>query len=118
VQCSAGVWYLFYYRHGSAFYTYFNMYNAAMIFTWHEPKRESNLQKHGLDFVRAEQVFAGPTLTVEDVRDYDGEQRFMTTGFLDTAIVTICHTETDEYIRIISMRKAEHHEIELLVRHL
>jgi len=94
------------------------MYNATMIFTWHEPKRASNLQKHGLDFARAEQVFAGPTLTVEDGRDYDGEQRFITTGFLDATIVSICHSETDEQIRIISMRKAEHHEIELLIHYL
>jgi len=94
------------------------MYNAVMKFVWHESKRVQNLQKHGLDFVQAEQVFAGPTLTVEDARDYDGEQRFNTIGFLGTTLVTLCHTETDDHIRIISMRKADHHEIELLARYL
>jgi uncharacterized DUF497 family protein len=87
-------------------------------FTWDETKRLSNLEKHGFDFVDAQRVFSGPTLTLEDRRDYDGEQRFNTTGFLDISIVTICHTETDEEIRVISMRKAENHEIDILSRYL
>ena len=78
----------------------------------------ANLKKHGFDFAHAEQVFNGPTFTVEDAREYDGEQRFNSTGFLSTAIVTICHTETEDEIHIISMRKAERHEIETLARYL
>jgi uncharacterized protein len=57
-------------------------------------------------------------LTLYDTRDYDGEQRFNSTGFLGTAIVTICHTETEDEIHIISIRKAELHEIETLSRYL
>lgn len=60
-----------------------------MNFTWHERKRATNLRKHGFDFADAEQVFSGPTMTQEDARDYDGEQRYNTTGFLGLAIVTI-----------------------------
>ena len=33
-----------------------------MNFTWHEPKRQANLKKHGVDFATAGRVFAGPTL--------------------------------------------------------
>ena len=91
---------------------------VTMKFTWKAAKRTANLKKHGLDFAQAEQVFNGPTFTVEDTREYDGEQRFNSTGFLGTAIVTICHTETEDEIHIISMRKAERHEIETLARHL
>jgi uncharacterized DUF497 family protein len=89
-----------------------------MKFTWKAAKRATNLKKHGFDFANAEQVFNGPTFTVEDARDYDGEQRFNSTGFLGTTIVTICHTETEDEIHIISMRKAELHEIETLSRYL
>ena len=89
-----------------------------MNFTWTAAKRTSNLKKHGFDFANAEQGFNGPTVTVEDIRDYSGEQRFNSTGFLGTAIVTICHTETEDEIHIISMRKAELHEIETLSRYL
>ena len=85
-----------------------------MNFMW----KADNLKKHGFDFADAEQVFNGPTFTVEDTRDYDGEQRFNSTGFLATAIVTICHSETEDEIHIISMRKAELNEIEILSRYL
>lgn len=89
-----------------------------MNFTWTASKRTSSLKKHSFDFANAEQVFNGPTVTVEDSREHSGEQRFNSTGFLGTAIVTICHTETEDEIHIISMRKAEIHEIETLSRYL
>ena len=89
-----------------------------MNFTWHEPKRQSNLKKHGFDFADARHVFDGPTFTIEDTRDYDGEQRFNSTGFLENAVVTICHTETEDEIHIISMRKAQTHEINTLAQYL
>lgn len=88
-----------------------------MQFTWHEPKRQTNLIKHGYDFADACRVFDGPTMTQEDARHY-GEQRFNTTGFLAMAIVTITHTETEHEIHIISMRKADAHEIKTLSRYL
>ena len=89
-----------------------------MNFTWDSAKRASNLKKHGLDFSDAEQVFNGPTISQEDARDYVGEKRFNSTGFLGAVIVTICHTESDDEIHIISMRKAESHEIETLSHYL
>ena len=89
-----------------------------MKFSWMSDKRVLNLKKHKLDFLDAEEVFEGPTLTIEDARDYEGERRYNTTGFLGMTIVTICHTETDSEIHIISMRKAEAHGIEILARYL
>lgn len=53
----------------------------GMNFTWKAVKRTANLKKQGFDFSDAEQVFNGPTFTVEDAREYDGEQRFNSTGF-------------------------------------
>ena len=81
-----------------------------MLFTWLESKRPLNLKKHGHDFKDAESVFNGPTSTLEDKRDYQGEQRFNTTGLLGVLVVVITHTETDDEIHFISMRKAENHE--------
>ena len=91
---------------------------GSVNFTWTAAKRTANLKKHGLDFADAEKVFNGPTFTVEDARDYGGEQRFNSTGFLGSVIITICHTESEDDIHIISMRKAESHEIETLARYL
>ena len=89
-----------------------------MNFTWHGPKRLANLKKHGFDFADAAKVFDGPTITVEDTRTYDGEQRFNTTGLFGTAFVTICHTESEASIHIISMRKAEPNEIDDIARYI
>ena len=89
-----------------------------MRFTWNEPKRQSNLQKHGLDFYNAENVFAGPTFTFEDNRQNYGEQRWVTLGLFRLRVVIIVHTETDEEIRIISMREANNNEQSLFFRNL
>ena len=81
-----------------------------MRFIWHEPKRQANLKKHGLDFAVAERVFAGPTFTFEDDRENYGEQRWVTLGLLSAKVVVIVHTETEEDIRVISMREADKDE--------
>ena len=84
-----------------------------MEFSWDENKRLKNLKKHRLDFTDVPGVFDGPTLTVPDDRLDYGESRFNTMGLLGLTVVVICHTETTSEIRIISMRKAVHHETEL-----
>ena len=75
-------------------------------FSWSAAKRVSNLDRHGLDFVHAERVFAGLTFTFEDDRFSYGEQRFVTLGLLDGVPVSLVHTETSHEIRVISFRKA------------
>lgn len=81
-----------------------------MEFQWDEAKRKSNLHNHGIDFVGIEQVLEGETVTILDDRfDYD-EDRFVTFGLLDGRVVAIAHTESDEVIRIISVRKATTYE--------
>lgn len=84
-----------------------------MNFTWDEPKRQANLKKHGLDFADAEKVFNGPMALFEDQRNDYGEQRMIGIGQLESLVVLIVHVETDEQIRIISMRKADSDETDL-----
>lgn len=86
------------------------MYNVIMRFTWHEPKRQSNLKKHGVDFVDAENIFSGPTFTFEDKRKNYGEQRWVTLGLLGMRVIVLVHTETADEIHVISMREAEKDE--------
>ncbi|MDI6792400.1 MAG: BrnT family toxin [bacterium] len=81
-----------------------------MKFTWDETKRKANLVKHGMDFAGAKTVFAGATFTFEDDRFAYGEQRFITLGMLKEVVVVIAHTEQDDVVRVISMRKATKHE--------
>jgi len=84
-----------------------------MRYTWDEAKRQSNLQKHGLDFADAEKVFAGPMVLFEDSRENYDEQRMIGIGLLDILVVLIVHVESVEEIRIISMRKADNDETDL-----
>jgi len=84
-----------------------------MHFEWDEQKNQINIRKHGLDFADALAVFAGVTFTFEDDRfDYE-EQRFITLGMLAGKVVVIAHTERDDKVRIISMRKATKYEQKL-----
>lgn len=81
-----------------------------MRLEWDEAKREANLRKHGIDFIGAEEVFAGDTATLEDERLAYGEQRFVTFGFLEGRVVAVVHAERANVIRIISIRKATRRE--------
>ena len=81
-----------------------------MQFTWDERKRRSNLAKHGFDFADAEAAFTGPTFTFKDDRFDYSEERFTTLGMLEGVVVVLAHTERDNKIRVISMRKATKNE--------
>lgn len=84
-----------------------------MNFEWDETKRKTNSSKHGLDFADAELIFSGATFTfVDDRFDYE-EDRFITLGLLRGEVVVMAHTEQEESIRVISMRKATKNEQKL-----
>ncbi len=73
-------------------------------------KRKAILEARGLDMARADEVFAGATLTVADDRQRYGEDRFITIGFLDGRMVILVWTPRNAAHRIISMRKANERE--------
>lgn len=77
-----------------------------MRFEWDEAKRRSNIRSHGIDFADVDEVFAGETITFLDDRYDYGETRFLTFGLLFGEVVAIVHIETDEVIRVISVRRA------------
>ena len=62
---------------------------SIVNFTWDESKRQENIVKHGLDFIDAERVFAGPMVLFEDDRADYGEQRMIGIGLLDYLVVLI-----------------------------
>ena len=80
---------------------------------WSEAKRKSNLRKHHLDFVDAKIVLEGAIISFEDDRFDYTEDRFSAIHaipMLKGTVVVIAHTEREEAIRIISMRKATNNE--------
>lgn len=86
-----------------------------MRFEWDEDKRTTNLRKHGIDFaaIENERVFEGGTAAFLDERYDYGERRFYTLGLLKSEVVAIIHTETDEGVRLISVRRASKYEEEV-----
>ncbi len=87
-----------------------------MRVTWDENKRQATLSARGLDFADADKVFERGTFTWEDTRFAYGEQRFITLGLLGTEIVVVAHTESQDHIHVISMRKADKNEQDLYFR--
>lgn len=81
-----------------------------MKFVWDENKRQSNLAKHGFDFIEVSQVFEEATVTFEDNRFAYGKQRFITLGLLRGQVIVITHTESQNEVQIISMRKGTKRE--------
>ena len=75
-----------------------------------EAKRAATIKARGLDMARADEVFAGATLTVEDDRQDYGELRYITIGFLDGAMVVLVWTRRNDTRRIISIRRANGRE--------
>ena len=48
--------------------------------TFDEPKRKSNLVKHGIDLAACTDVFDKLMVTIEDCREVYGEQRLSSLG--------------------------------------
>lgn len=85
-------------------------YYKQLMVSWDETKRLSNLQDHGLDFVGADAIWDGFTVTREDIRANYGEARFVTFGVLEGVVVVLVHTDRDGQMHVISLRKAEPYE--------
>lgn len=75
-----------------------------MAVTFDPETRQWTLANKGLDFLDAEKVFAGITITQEDDREDYGETRFQTYGLLNRRVVMIVWTWRGQARRIISMR--------------
>ena len=84
-----------------------------MRYEWDENKRLKNIRKHGIDFLGCEAIFEDYTVVMEDGRFPYYERRFITIGLLEERVVVVAHTETEELIEVISIRKAKRHEQEI-----
>jgi len=86
-----------------------------MIVDWDDRKNAINLHKHGIAFEDAAFVFEDPLHISAPDRIVDGEERWQTLGIVNgVTLLLVAHTleteEDEEYIRLVSARKAEPHE--------
>lgn len=83
-------------------------------YTWDENKRQSNLQKHGLDFANAESVLNSRYRL--DVRVTRGEEeRIQSFSYVMNrlAVLSLVHLERESTTRIISFHPASKIESEV-----
>lgn len=85
-------------------------------FAYDETKRRSNIEKHGVDFLDAIQVFAGPHFIEDRTREEDGEVRKGAIGPLPSDVtpehwsghlIVVVFTWRGDTARIISARRAD-----------
>lgn len=79
------------------------------MFVFNLEKSRSNMQKHGIDFIHAQQIWDDPNFVERLARTAD-EKRSAVIGSIDGEIWTAIITYRDNLIRIISVRKARKHE--------
>ena len=97
-----------------------------MRFEWDEEKRLANIAKHGIDFSDAEMMFQHPMYVQLDGRFNYDEDRWIGIGLLFSRVAVVVYVErvdsdddnSEQIIRIISLRKALKHERKLFETYL
>ena len=83
-----------------------------MKFEWDNNKNAINIEKHGIDFNDAIDIFNHAMLTMEDTREAYGESRWIAIGWLKELVGVVVYTEKiGDVIRVISARKATKQEV-------
>lgn len=81
-----------------------------MDFEWDETKNQANIEKHGIDFEFAKEIFLGIWIAKQDNRKDYGEDRFLALGLLDEFVLLAVYTQRHDKIRLISVRRANAEE--------
>jgi hypothetical protein len=81
-------------------------------FEWDPAKDEANRRKHGLSFREAISAFMDPlSITILDPDHSVDEERFLLLGENHMGhLLVVSHTDRQDRIRIISVRKADRRE--------
>ncbi|MFO7538694.1 MAG: BrnT family toxin [Chloroflexota bacterium] len=82
-------------------------------FEWDESKARANVQKHGVTFAEAAEVFFDPFYQSGDASDNYEEREFILGYSLSQRILLVVYVERGDRTRIISARPATHHERKL-----
>ena len=87
----------------------FYMYISAE-FEWDEAKNVANIRKHGVSFPTAKRIFEGVVLSRLDRRWDYGEDRYLSIGEVEQALIVVAHTRREGRTRLISARPASRKE--------
>jgi uncharacterized DUF497 family protein len=81
---------------------------TPVSFEWDDDKSRANLDKHGIDFDDAIEIFYGPIVLRRS--DRNNEERWVATGYLEDRLIAVVFTRREDVIRIISARRARKNE--------
>lgn len=79
------------------------------MFEWDEDKRQSNIEKHRIDFLQAKEIWLRPVLEMRSKQDH-GEDRYIAIGKTEGVTIAIVYTWRGQTRRLISARKARKNE--------
>lgn len=82
------------------------------MYEWDDNKNQKNIEKHGIGFENAIEVFSDSNAIVQFNRDIDGEIRDQIIGKINGEIVIlfVVFTKRGSKIRLISARRANKSE--------
>lgn len=78
------------------------------LFEWDEKKRAQNIEKHGIDFLKAVEIFEKEYLVA--LSPYLDEERWIAVGKMQEITIAVIYTVRGEVTRIISVRRARKNE--------
>ncbi|MFM7352610.1 MAG: BrnT family toxin, partial [Microcystis aeruginosa] len=81
-----------------------------MEFEWDDQKNNINIEKHGIDFDFAKEIFSGVWISKPDNRRDYGEERLIALGLLGEFVLVAVYTLREQKIRLISTRRANAEE--------
>ena len=82
-----------------------------MEFEWDKNKNDSNIEKHGIDFNDAKDIFNDEKRKISpDLRIDYGEDRWITIGKVIDTIMVVVYTIRNDAYRLISARYAKKKE--------
>ena len=81
-------------------------------FEFDETKSQTNLSKHGIDFIDAQLLWSDPRLLEIPAKTED-EPRYLVIGLIDGKHWSAVVTYRDENIRLISVRRSRTEEVTL-----
>jgi uncharacterized DUF497 family protein len=83
---------------------------AVGSFEWDDDKNRRNIEKHGIDFDDAVEIFDSPVLLYRSDRNH--EERWVAIGKSTDHVIAVIFTRRNDTIRIISARSARKNEKE------
>ncbi len=80
------------------------------VFEYDKSKSLANLEKHGIDFLAAQELWGDPD-ALEVKAKSGGEERFIVIGVIQDKHWSAVITYRDENIRLISVRRSRKQEV-------